>query len=101
MAQKLIQNPLLRSHEVAAAIQKSIVILNLFQDLLKKDAKNLFSMTKTRLPRRDYVPPRNDDSGIQLNSESFRQDKFKDEPAQRIRVGEHRRMSKICLYQAF
>ncbi|WP_342270166.1 hypothetical protein [Rickettsia endosymbiont of Orchestes rusci] len=35
-----------------AAIQKNIVILNLFQDLLKKDAQNLFSMTRTGLPRR-------------------------------------------------
>ncbi|WP_341793965.1 MULTISPECIES: hypothetical protein [unclassified Rickettsia] len=52
MARKLIKNSSLRSHEVAAAIQKNIVILNLFQDLLKKDAQNLFSMTRTRLPRR-------------------------------------------------
>ncbi len=34
---------------------------------------------------------------VQLNSESFRQDKFKDEPAQRTRVREHRRMSKNLL----
>ncbi|WP_342269935.1 hypothetical protein [Rickettsia endosymbiont of Orchestes rusci] len=52
MAQKLIRNPSLRNHEVAAAIQKNIVLLNLFQDLLKKDAANLVSMTRTRLPRR-------------------------------------------------
>ncbi|WP_342269926.1 palindromic element RPE3 domain-containing protein [Rickettsia endosymbiont of Orchestes rusci] len=37
---------------------------------------------------------------IQLNSESFRQDKFKDELSYRTRVREYRRMSKICLYQA-
>ncbi|WP_341794032.1 MULTISPECIES: hypothetical protein [unclassified Rickettsia] len=39
MTRKLIKNSSLRSHEVAVAIQKNIVILNLFQDLLKKDAE--------------------------------------------------------------
>ncbi|WP_410526075.1 palindromic element RPE3 domain-containing protein [Rickettsia endosymbiont of Ceutorhynchus obstrictus] len=34
---------------------------------------------------------------IQLNSESFRQDKFKDELSYRTRVREHRRMSKNLL----
>ncbi|WP_341792812.1 MULTISPECIES: hypothetical protein [unclassified Rickettsia] len=33
------KNPSWRSHEVAVATQKNIVILNLFQDLLKKDAE--------------------------------------------------------------
>nr|WP_253310121.1 palindromic element RPE3 domain-containing protein [Rickettsia endosymbiont of Ceutorhynchus assimilis] len=35
---------------------------------------------------------------LQLNSESFRQDKFKDEPAQAVpKVREHRRRSKNLL----
>ncbi|WP_341793280.1 MULTISPECIES: palindromic element RPE3 domain-containing protein [unclassified Rickettsia] len=34
---------------------------------------------------------------IQLNSESFRQDKFKDELSYRTKVGEYRRMSKNLL----
>nr|WP_253310071.1 palindromic element RPE3 domain-containing protein [Rickettsia endosymbiont of Ceutorhynchus assimilis] len=38
---------------------------------------------------------------MQLNSESLRQDKFKDEPEQRTRVGEYRRMSKNLLVSSF
>ncbi|MCC8377476.1 MAG: DUF1460 domain-containing protein [Rickettsia endosymbiont of Graphium doson] len=37
----------------------------------------------------------------QLNSESFRQDEFKDEPAERIKIREQRRMSKNSLGSSF
>ncbi len=40
-------------------IQKIIVILNLFQDLLQEMLKQV-QHDKTRLPRRHFVPPRND-----------------------------------------
>ncbi|MCC8369335.1 MAG: palindromic element RPE3 domain-containing protein [Rickettsia endosymbiont of Oxypoda opaca] len=38
---------------------------------------------------------------IQLDSKSFRQDEFKEEPAQRTRVREHRRMPKNSLVSSF
>ncbi|MDE8611014.1 palindromic element RPE3 domain-containing protein [Rickettsia felis] len=37
---------------------------------------------------------------IQLNSQNFRQAKFKDESAKRTSVREHRRVLQNCLYQA-
>ncbi|HJD55714.1 MAG TPA: biotin--[acetyl-CoA-carboxylase] ligase [Rickettsia endosymbiont of Pyrocoelia pectoralis] len=38
---------------------------------------------------------------IQLNSQSFRQDEFKAEPAERIKIREHRRMSQNSLASSF
>ncbi|MFY9590135.1 bifunctional 2-polyprenyl-6-hydroxyphenol methylase/3-demethylubiquinol 3-O-methyltransferase UbiG [Rickettsia endosymbiont of Halotydeus destructor] len=40
-------------------------------------------------------------SPVQLNSESFRQDEFKDEPAERTKVREHRRALKNSLVSSF
>ncbi|MFY9589917.1 palindromic element RPE3 domain-containing protein [Rickettsia endosymbiont of Halotydeus destructor] len=38
---------------------------------------------------------------MQLNSERFRQDEFKGEPAQRTKVREHRRVLKNSLVSSF
>jgi len=38
---------------------------------------------------------------VQLNSERFRQNEFKEEPAERIKVREHRRMPQNSLVSNF
>ncbi|WP_341793583.1 MULTISPECIES: hypothetical protein [unclassified Rickettsia] len=57
---KINKNPLLRSHEVAAAIQ---AIPNVMRDLIRILNKFSIKICLTGLPRRHFVYPRNDDSG--------------------------------------
>jgi RPE3 domain-containing protein len=86
-----------------------VVTLNLFQGLLKKMLKQiqhdfLFPDTVVREYRRmskNLLVLSDRDDAVQLNSERFRQDEFKGEPAQRTRVREHRRIQKNSLVSTF
>ncbi|MGX6960187.1 MAG: tetraacyldisaccharide 4'-kinase [Rickettsia endosymbiont of Pentastiridius leporinus] len=74
---------------------------------LQTDLEKLYLLAKIHnatliTTRKDYVKINNPNNAIvELNSERFRQDEFKEEPAQRTKVREHRRMPQNSLESSF
>ncbi|WP_410526158.1 palindromic element RPE3 domain-containing protein [Rickettsia endosymbiont of Orchestes rusci] len=69
--------------------------------IISKDSQKFIEKLNPKQSRQIAIKIKELSEVIQLNSQSFRQDEFEDESAQRTKVREHRRVPKNSLVSSF